>query len=298
MRKFSVENNSYTEIDTESMRKYLNEISTIDKKLTDQQQKELIEQYCYNGDEKAKERLIEGNLRFVVSVAKQYNVSSVDFEDLVNEGNIGLQEAIERFNPEKGVKFISYAVWWVRRNIIMYLNEHSRSVKLPLNRITHIFKVEEAKEKLSQKYDREPTVSEIKGFMYENYDINENDVDEAIKFSGMKDESIEKPVKQNSEDTERTLLDIIPNENADDPEGSVHEEDEGRMTGVIFGNLERLERQVIDLYYGITTGVPLPLKEVGEEMGISAELVRQIRKGAEGKLKNTITDPRKTTYEQ
>lgn len=298
LRKFTVDNNSYTEISTESLRRYLNDVSSIEEKLTDEQQKDLIDRYYYHGDEQAKKELIEGNLRFVISVAKQYNVSTVDFDDLVNEGNIGLQEAIERFDPDKGVRFISYAVWWIRRNIIMFLNENSRSVKLPLNRITDIFKVDEAKDILAQRLSREPTVAEIKNYVAEHYNMNGDDVEKAIKNNEMKDESLEKPVKQGGDDdAEKTFLEVIPNSNADDPENRVKEDDEDEVLGHIFSKLDRLERQVIDLCYGITTKVPLPLQEVGEEIGGSGELVRQIKNKAEEKLKEEIDDPRKLLHD-
>lgn len=298
MRKFAVENNTFTEISSESFRRYLSEVSASEDVLEDKEQKTLVRKYHEEGDVEAKEKVLKGNLRFVISVAKQFNVSSVEFDDLINEGNIGLQEAIERFDPDRGFRFSTYAVWWIKRNIMMYLNEHSRPIKLPLNRITQMFKVEEIKEILIQDLNREPTVEEIKKYAADNYDMSRDNVEKALQFSEVKGESIERPMSQGEEESDAALKDILPNENAEDPEERVQEEDENKVLETIFSKLDRLEAQVIDLYYGINTGVPLPLREVGEEIGGSSELVRQIKNRAEEKLKEEISDPRKLFSEE
>lgn len=298
MRKFNVENNTFTEVSSDSFRKYLNEVSALENVLEDKEQKELVRKYLNDGDMAAKERVLKANLRFVISVAKQFNVSSVEFDDLINEGNIGLQQAIERFDPDRGFKFSTYAVWWIKRNIMMYLNDHSRPIKLPLNRITQMFKVKEVKEALMQDLNRDPTVDEIKKYAVKNYEMTYDNVDKALQFSEVKAESLERPVSYGEEEGGATLKDYIPNDNADDPEEHMDEEDEGKALKTIFSNLEEMEAKVIDLYYGINAGVPLPLREVGEEIGRSSELVRQIKNRAENKLKEGISDPRNLSSQQ
>lgn len=284
MRKFTLDNSPFTEISTESLKKYFNDVSAIEEVLTEKEQRELIEAYHYFGDEGAKEDLIKGNLRFVISVAKQYKVNSnIQLEDLINEGNIGLYQAVENFDPERSVKFISYAVWWIRRNIMIFLNNHSRLVKLPLNRLNDMTKIEETKDKLFQRFGREPTVEEVKEELDEKqHKLKEKDVKKAEHLNNMRSDSLDDPI--GDEESDKPLSDVIPNEDADDPEANIAENEDKKLVDDILSELDSRERMVIELYYGIDSGIPLSLNDAANKMGISNEFARKIKKRAEKKM--------------
>lgn len=290
MKKLVINPNTYTDRTTESLNRYLNELNNIEM-VTREEEKELVRRACYDNEEKAKEKLIKSNLRFVVSVAKQYNNNSVRLEDLINEGNIGLQNAVERFDPSHGYKFISYAVWWIRKSIMEFLNVDSRPIRFPFNRLYQISKVESKIRELEQKHQREPTTQEVEKELVTYKEIKRKDIDTAMELLNFRTDSIDDPVRSEGDD-QRTLGDIIPNHNSEDPEEGMNEKDKRDIMDTILDALTDEERNIIDLTFGLSSGTPLSLSQTGEEMdGKSREMVRLIRDRALKKLRRRLGNP-------
>lgn len=290
MRKITITQDQFTEIESDSLRRYLNDINTISP-LTEEEEKELVDKVYYDNDAKAKEKLIRGNLRFVVSVAKQYNQSSVKLEDLINEGNIGLQNAVERFDPNQGYKFISYAVWWIRKGIMDFLNDNSRAIRLPFNRLNHLSKVDAFIKSFEQEHQRQPTHDEVKDALICN-DITEKDVDKALELLNFRTESIDNSIGEDDEDESRKLIDVIENSDSENPEDVIKSKDKKDLMGMVLETLTEEERIVLDLTFGLSSGTPLSLSKTGEEIGgKSREMVRIIKRRAINKLKERIGNP-------
>lgn len=229
------------------------------------------------GDRKALDRLVKCNLRFVLTIAKEYQYGNVDIEDLINEGNIGLIKAIDRFDADKGFKFISYAVWWVRQSIMQYIYDHGNMVRLPINKINVIGKVNKASEELFHKLDREPTseeLQEVTNFSAE--DIKSTYMDSTRCFS------IDQRI---SEDSESQFVDIIPGETLEDIEGRMNGDSLKYEINNVLETLTDRETRILNLYFGLNGSNEMSLKEIGDELNLTNERVRQVKELALKKLR-------------
>lgn len=229
------------------------------------------------GDRAAMDKLIKCNLRFVLTIAKEYQYGNVDIEDLINEGNIGLIKAVERFDETKGFKFISYAVWWVRQSIMQYIYENGNMVRLPINKINAIGKVNRASEQLFHELDREPTAEEIQAVTnFSADDIKSSYTDTSRCFS------IDQKI---SEDSETELVDIIPGETLEDIEGKMNGDSLKHEINSVLSSLTDREIKILNFYFGLNGSKEMSLKEIGDELGLTNERVRQIKELALKKLR-------------
>jgi RNA polymerase primary sigma factor len=265
-----------TNRETPSLDKYLHEIGKVDL-LSSEQEVELAGR-IKKGDEKALEKLIKANLRFVVSVSKQYQNQGLSLPDLINEGNLGLIKAAQRFDETRGFKFISYAVWWIRQSILQALAEQARIVRLPLNKIGSINRINRAFSNLEQLYEREPSVQEIAEIL----EMASDDVKEAMKSSG-RHISMDAPIK---DDEDSTLYDVLLSKDTPSP-------DKGLLTDSLRREIERVlsiltyrEANILRLYFGFNTKYQYTLEEIGQEFNLTRERVRQIKEKAIKRLKN------------
>lgn len=279
---------SITNRESASLEKYLQDIGK-EAMVTPQQEVELA-QKIRNGDELALDRLTRANLRFVVSVAKQYQNQGLSLPDLINEGNLGLIKAAQRFDETRGFKFISYAVWWIRQSILQALAEQSRIVRLPLNKIGSINKINKTFSKLEQEFEREPSASEI-AFLLE---IPEEDVNDSFKITG-RHVSMDAPLS-NSEDNSNTMYDLIESSNLDSPEISLLNESLKREIDRALRTLPSREAEIIRCFFGLNEENALTLEEISEKFGLTRERVRQIREKAIKHLKQTSRSKILKTY--
>ena len=266
---------SITNRESASLEKYLQEIGK-EELLTVEEEVELAQQ-IRKGDRKALERLTKANLRFVVSVAKQYQNQGLTLPDLINEGNVGLIKAAEKFDETRGFKFISYAVWWIRQSILQAIAEQSRIVRLPLNQVGSVNKINKALNKFEQENERRPSVEEIAA----STDIPEEKVDDALKANS-RHVSVDAPF---SDDDGGSMLDIMTDTNAPSVDKELLMESLREELRKVLGTLKERERLVIKDYYGIDTEEKT-LEEIGSRYGLTRERVRQIREKAIRKLRN------------
>lgn len=257
----------YTNRDSQSLDRYLQEIGKVE--LISPEEEVYLSKRIKNGDEEALARLVEANLRFVVSVAKQYLNFGLSLPDLINEGNIGLIKAARRFDETRGFKFISYAVWWIRQSILQAVAEQSRIVRLPLNKIGSISKVNRTFAKLEQEFEREPSSAEVADSLEMVYD----DVNEIVK-AGSKTLSLDLPFGQ---DDENTMRDIIPNADAPSPDKKLIRESLSYEVERALCTLPAREAKILRLYFGIGVEQPFSLEEIADELNITRERVRQIK---------------------
>ena len=266
---------SITNRDSEALEKYLQEIGR-EELLSSDEEVELA-QRIRKGDRKALERLTKANLRFVVSVAKQYQNQGLSLPDLINEGNMGLIKAAERFDETRGFKFISYAVWWIRQSILQALAEQSRIVRLPLNQVGSVNKINRMLNKFEQENERRPSVDEIS----EQIDLPEEKIDEALRVNGHH-VSVDAPF---SEGDDSSLLDVLVNEDAPLVDAELLMESLRSEIAHALRMLNDRERNVIKAFYGI--GEPeLTLDEIGAKFGLTRERVRQIKEKAIRRLRS------------
>jgi RNA polymerase primary sigma factor len=265
-----------TNRETPSLDKYLHEIGKVDL-ITAEEEVELARR-IKNGDDKALEKLIKANLRFVVSVSKQYQNQGLSLPDLINEGNLGLIKAAQRFDETRGFKFISYAVWWIRQSILQALAEQARIVRLPLNKIGSINKINKTLSELEQKFEREPSVQEV-AFTLE---LAPDDVKESLKTAG-RHVSMDAPLQQGEEGN---MYEVLLNKDTPSP-------DKGLLTDSLRKEIERVlstltfrEANIIRLYFGLNGKHPHTLEEIGEVFNLTRERVRQIKEKAIKRLKN------------
>ncbi|MFM7903566.1 MAG: RNA polymerase sigma factor RpoD/SigA [Bacteroidota bacterium] len=277
-----------TNRETQSLDKYLQEISKLSL-LTSEQEVDLATR-IKKGDQKALETLTKANLRFVVSVAKQYQNQGLTLGDLINEGNLGLIKAAQRFDETRGFKFISYAVWWIRQSILQALAEQSRIVRLPLNKIGFINKINKTFSQLEQDFEREPTNDEISQVLQ----IPSQDIVDTMRSSG-RHVSMDAPFLQGEDGN---LLDLIPGEEIHSPEVGLIGESLRREIERALGTLSPREADVIRLYYGLATesNSSLTLEEIGERFELTRERVRQIKEKAIRRLKHTSRSKILKTY--
>jgi RNA polymerase primary sigma factor len=231
------------------------------------------------GDRQALETLIKANLRFVVSVARNYQNQGMSLADLINEGNLGLIRAAKRFDEKKNFKFISYAVWWIRQAILQGLADHSRIVKVPLNRVATIHKVGRARAKLEQKYRRLPNNREVA----QELGINEDDVNYSMKI-GSSHTSLDAPL---SNGRDGAFIDFLRDERQERPDESVDRMSLTREVDKLLDTLSDREKQVVKLYFGIGEETNYTLEEIGHRANITRERVRQIKDTALQKLKRS-----------
>jgi RNA polymerase primary sigma factor len=265
-----------TNRETPSLDKYLHEIGKVD--LINAEEEVELASRIKNGDEKALDKLIRANLRFVVSVSKQYQNQGLSLPDLINEGNLGLIKAAQRFDETRGFKFISYAVWWIRQSILQALAEQARIVRLPLNKIGSINKINKTFSDLEQKYEREPSVQEIA----EVLEMAPEDVKEALKSAG-RHMSMDAPITQ---DEETTLYDVILSKDSPSPDKSLLTDSLRKEIERVLSTLTYREANIIRLYFGLNGKHPHTLEEIGEEFNLTRERVRQIKEKAIKRLKN------------
>lgn len=260
-----------------SLDKYLHEIGKV-QLITAEEEVQLAKK-IKQGDQAALERLIKANLRFVVSVAKQYQNQGLSLPDLINEGNLGLIKAAQRFDETRGFKFISYAVWWIRQSILQALAEQARIVRLPLNKIGSINKVNNTFARLEQEFQREPTPYEIADIL----DIAPKEVKEALKVSS-RHVSMDAPLKQ---DEENTLYDVLLSSDASSPDGELLDDSLRREIERSLSTLSTREADIVKLYYGLNGEPPYSLEEIGKLFNLTRERVRQIKEKAIKRLKHT-----------
>ena len=276
---------SITNRESASLDKYLQEISK-EEMISAEEEVELA-QLIKKGDKKALERLTRANLRFVVSVAKQYQNQGLSLPDLINEGNLGLLKAAERFDETRSFKFISYAVWWIRQSILQAISEQSRIVRLPLNQVGSVNKINREISKFEQENERRPSVHEIA----DHIDLPQEKIDDAMNITG-RHLSVDAPF---SDAEDSSLLDVLVNE--DIPPTDIFLVDESLRSEIqaALGVLNERERTVIEASYGI--GTPeLTLEEIGEKYGLSRERVRQIKEKAIRKLRTCTKNKILKTY--
>ncbi|MBN2615075.1 MAG: sigma-70 family RNA polymerase sigma factor [Bacteroidales bacterium] len=266
-----------TNRETASLDKYLQEIGKVDL-LTAEQEVELARR-IKQGDKRALEELTKANLRFVVSVSKQYQNQGLSLPDLINEGNLGLIKAAQRFDETRGFKFISYAVWWIRQSILQALAEQSRIVRLPLNKIGSINKINKAVAHLEQELEREPDYKEIAGIV----EMSENEVKESRRNAG-RHVSMDAPLIQ---DEDNTMYDVLKSEESVTPETGLIYESLRKEIDRAISTLTQREADVIRLYFGLNGGHPMTLEEIGEKFDLTRERVRQIKEKAIRRLKQT-----------
>ncbi len=268
-----------TNRETASLDKYLQEIGKED--LISAEEEVILAQKIRNGDRKALERLTKANLRFVVSVSKQYQNQGLTLPDLINEGNLGLIKAAERFDETRGFKFISYAVWWIRQSILQALAEQARIVRLPLNKIGTINKINKAYSELEQKYERPPSAEELGEFL----EVSADEVRQSLSNSG-RHLSMDAPLSENDESSS-SMYDVLPNTYMNSPEKELVTDSLRKDIERSLSTLTIREGEVVRLYYGLNGRYPLTLEEIGEQFDLTRERVRQIKEKAIRRLKHT-----------
>ncbi len=259
-----------TNRDTPSLDKYLHEIGKVE--LISPDEEVMLARAIRAGDHDALARLVKANLRFVVSVAKQYQNHGMTLPDLINEGNLGLIKAAQRFDETRGFKFISYAVWWIRQAILQSLAEQSRIVRLPVNKIGSINRINKAYSKLEQEFEREPSAQEIAELL----EIAPEDVKETIRTNG-RTLSMDAPI---SPDDDNNMYDLMQNEETPSPDRNLINESLSYEIEKALSTLSPREAKVLKLYFGIGMKHPFTLEEIGEELKLTRERVRQIKEKA------------------
>jgi len=277
MRQLKI-SKSITNRESQSIERYLQEIGKVDL-LTAEEEVELAKR-IKQGDEQALEKLVNANLRFVVSVAKQYQNRSLSLNDLINEGNLGLVKAAQRFDETRGFKFISYAVWWIRQAIIQALAEQSRLVRLPLNKIGSLTKIHKAFSKLEQEHQREPTPDELS----EVLEINSKDIKTTLSVASTH-VSMDAPFVEGESSS---LLDVLSDDaSSGTDDGLIYDESLSIETDRALSTLTERQRDVVKLFFGIGVVHPMTLEDIGEKFGLTRERVRQIKDKAINKLRST-----------
>ncbi len=268
---------SITNRETASLDKYLQDIGKEELITADEEVQ--LAQKVKQGDQLALEKLVKANLRFVVSVAKQYQNQGLSLPDLINEGNLGLIKAAKRFDETRGFKFISYAVWWIRQSILQALAEQSRIIRLPLNQVGSLNKIKKATSKLEQEFERTPSAEEIA----EKLEMPDYKIDAAKKIT-TRYISMDAPLTQ---DDETKFLDVFVSEDTPHTDDMLMRESLAREIQRSLATLTKKERDVINLYYGIGMPHGLTLEEIGAKFDLTRERVRQIKEKAIRRLKHT-----------
>jgi RNA polymerase primary sigma factor len=267
---------SITNRESQSLEKYLQEIGR--EELITAEEEVRLARKIKEGDQNALDRLTKANLRFVVSVAKQYQNQGLSLPDLINEGNLGLIKAAKRFDETRGFKFISYAVWWIRQSILQALAEQSRIVRLPLNQVGSLNKISKAYSKLEQEFEREPSPEEISKIL----EIPMEKVSDTMRVSG-KHVSMDAPFVQGEDNS---LLDVLENSDSPRADHFLMNESLQREIDRSLSTLTEREREVIKLFFGIGMPHGLTLEEIGAKFDLTRERVRQIKEKAIRRLRH------------
>ncbi|MCK5075896.1 MAG: RNA polymerase sigma factor RpoD/SigA [Calditrichia bacterium] len=266
-----------TKVSSNTLEQYLNEISQIE--LLKPNEEVTLAKQIKEGDEKALQNLVKANLRFVVKISKEYQNQGLPLSDLINEGNLGLIKAAKRFDETRGFKFISYAVWWIRQSILQAIAENSRVVRLPLNRISMINKINKILAIMEQDYGNNPDVM----FLALGTDYSEKDIIEALNNSSYP-LSLDSPVSNSEE--KNTLKDLLENEDSDSPDYKLDIESLKIEVVRILQTLTPREELIVRLYFGINHDRPFNLEEIGERLNLTRERVRQIKERALKRLRH------------
>ncbi len=266
-----------TNRETASLDKYLIEIGRVDLITADEEV--ILAQKIRAGDQAALERLTKANLRFVVSVSKQYQNQGLGLPDLINEGNLGLIKAAQRFDETRGFKFISYAVWWIRQSILQAIAEQARIVRLPLNKIGSLSKINKMFAKLEQVLEREPSVAEVAAEL----DMSEQEIKDALRNSG-RHISMDAPLTA-GDDSAGTMYDIMSSSDGPSPENMLINESLKHEIARALTTLSPREADVLAMYFGLNGHKALTLEEIGEKFDLTRERVRQIKEKAVRRLK-------------
>jgi len=276
MRQLKI-SKSITNRESQSLEKYLQEIGKVDL-ITPEEEVQLAIR-IKQGDLRALDRLTKANLRFVVSVAKQYQNQGLSLPDLINEGNLGLIKAAQRFDETRGFKFISYAVWWIRQSILQSLAEQSRIVRLPLNKVGLTNRVNKAFQQLEQEYEREPSAEELA----EMLDLDIDEVTATLSMSS-RHVSMDSPI---SEGEDSTLIDVMANPNSESADEQIDHIDSLKLEiERSLNTLTERQQEVLRFFFGIGIDHPMSLEDIGERFNLTRERVRQIKDKAITKLRN------------
>jgi RNA polymerase primary sigma factor len=269
---------SITNRESQSLEKYLQEIGKVE--LITPEEEVRLAALIRQGDQRSLDRLTKANLRFVVSVAKQYQNQGLSLPDLINEGNVGLIKAAQRFDETRGFKFISYAVWWIRQSILQALAEQSRIVRLPLNKVGLTNRIQKAFSTLEQQFEREPSAEELAEML-------QMDLEEVSATLGIsaRHVSMDTPL---SEGEDSTLIDVLENPNAEKTDGNLdHKESLKTEIDRSLKTLTERQKEVICYFFGIGVDHPMSLEDIGEKFNLTRERVRQIKDKAITKLRAT-----------
>jgi RNA polymerase primary sigma factor len=268
---------SITNRESASLDKYLQEIGR--EELITAEEEVILAKKIKDGDQRALEKLTRANLRFVVSVAKQYQNQGLSLPDLINEGNLGLIKAARRFDETRGFKFISYAVWWIRQSILQALAEQSRIVRLPLNQVGSLNKINKAYSKLEQQFEREPSAEELADML----DLPIDKVSDTMKVSG-RHVSMDAPFANGEESS---LLDVLVNMDSPKADTGLMNESLSKEIDRALSTLTERERDVVKLFFGIGLNHGLTLEEIGDKFDLTRERVRQIKEKAIRRLRHS-----------
>jgi RNA polymerase primary sigma factor len=266
-----------TNRDTPSLDKYLQEIGKVD--LISPEEEVNLARRIKSGDSDALSKLVKANLRFVVSVAKQYQNQGMSLPDLINEGNLGLMKAAQRFDETRGFKFISYAVWWIRQAILQSLAEQARIVRLPVNKIGSINRINRAFSRLEQEFEREPSSQEIA----EVLEMASEEVKDSLKTNG-RTVSMDAPI---SSEEANNMYDVMQSTDTPSPDKNLINESLAYEIERALSTLSPREAKVLKLYFGISMKHPFTLEEIGEELALTRERVRQIKEKAIKRIQYT-----------
>jgi RNA polymerase primary sigma factor len=286
MRQLKI-TNKITSRESLALDKYLNDIGKIS--LLSAEEEADLARRIRAGDEKALERLTEANLRFVVSVSKQYQNQGLTLSDLINEGNVGLMKAARRFDETKGFKFISYAVWWIRQSILQSIVDHSRIVRLPLNKVGSYNRVNEKFISFVQEFEREPSNEELGELL----EMTPKEVANMLR-SNTRHLSMDSPI--GGEDSDATMLDVFVSDDDKMPDTELLDESMKEEVQQGLAILSEREKEVISAYYGLNEFKALTLEEIGEAFGLTRERVRQIKERAIRRLRKSYNSTEMKSY--
>ena len=278
----------FTYRESKSLDQYLQEIGKVDILTSDEEINLAIK--IKKGDTLAQEKLIKANLRFVVSVAKHFQNQGLSLGDLINEGNLGLIKAAQRFDVTRGFKFISYAVWWIRQCIMSALADHQRVVRLPMNRVGELTKISKAYRNLEQEFERKPTAEELA----KNLEMTAEEVAYALQISG-RYVSMDEPLKSGDEN-KNSLVDVLPNDNQPLPDNGLMKESLKNEVTKVLSTLDAREAEVIRLSFGIGRNQKATLEEIGDRFNLTRERIRQIKEKALRKLRGSKRSDRLKAY--
>lgn len=285
MRQLKI-SKQFTNRENKSLDKYLNEISKVEM-ISPSEEVELAKR-IKEGDQVALEKLVNSNLRFVVSVAKQYQNQGLTLGDLINEGNLGLIKAAQRFDETRGFKFISYAVWWIRQSILQALADQSRLVRLPLNKVGSLSKISNTASELEQKFERTATNQEIANKLQ----MNTEEVEKTLSSSG-RHYSIDAPI---NEEDDTSLLQLLPNDQEPYPDKSLLNESLQKEIGRVISILSEKEQEILKLHFGLDNNMPHSYEDISEKVGLTRERVRQIKEKALRRLRDSSKSRLLRTY--